>query len=302
MASLKQLRSRIGSIKSTRKITNAMKMVAAAKLRRTQARAEAAKPYAEAMQRMLREVAQSPEAGASPHILLSGTGRSDRHLLIPLTSDRGLCGPFNANVISKTEKEIEKLREAGKEVMLFPVGRRAVQHFMKCEESYIVGHLEDILENGNVPFSEANKLGEKVVSMLERKDIDVCAVVFNRFENAMKQTPTLQQIAPLNISEKEEKDSSPKEEAAEQQKISYLFEPGEDELLSRMLPRNLQVQIYTTFLETVAGENGARMAAMDNATRNAGRSIDKLTGIYNRSRQANITNELIEIISGAQAV
>ncbi|MBO6036240.1 MAG: F0F1 ATP synthase subunit gamma [Acetobacter sp.] len=294
MASLKELRARIGSVKSTRKITSAMKMVAAAKLRRAQASAEAARPYAQAMQRMIGELAVSVAGEVTLPPLLAGTGQDRVHLLVPLTSDRGLCGGFNANIHKLTKRMISRLQSEGKVVRLLPVGRRAFDFFMRHHADLIVDKLIGF-SGKEIPFSIASSLGEKINTLFESREIDVCTLVFNRFHNAMMQKPLCQQLVPVVI--ETGKGTVPADNVA-----TYDFEPDETTLLSSLLPRNLQVQIYAALLETAAGENGARMTAMDNATRNAGRSIDRLTQVYNRTRQANITKELIEIISGAQAV
>lgn len=296
MASLKELRARIGSIKSTRKITSAMKMVAAAKLRRAQASAEAARPYAAAMRRMLGELAAATKGEDGGPRLLAGTGQDKVHLLVPLTSDRGLCGGFNSNVHRLTVQTIRRLQSEGKTVKLLPVGRRAFNFFSRDYADLIIDKVIGV--NGKeVPFSAASNLGEKINALLEAGEIDVCSLVFNKFKNAMTQVPTCQQLVPMVMDEAEEKPAAASNDVA-----LYEFEPDEATLLEMLLPRNLQVQIYASLLETAAGENGARMTAMDNATRNAGRSIDSLSKVYNRTRQTNITNELIEIISGAQAV
>jgi F-type H+-transporting ATPase subunit gamma len=295
MASLKELRARIGSIKSTRKITSAMKMVAAAKLRRAQASAEAARPYAAAMRRMLGELATAVQGEGGVPRLLSGTGQDKVHLLVPLTSDRGLCGGFNSNVHRLTVQTIRRLQSEGKTVRLLPVGRRALNFFSRDYADLIVDHVSGV-SGKEIPFSVASDLGEKINALVETGEIDVCALVFNKFHNAMTQVPTSQQLVPMLMEERGAGDV-PADNVAQ-----YEFEPDEATILAMLLPRNLQVQIYAALLETAAGENGARMTAMDNATRNAGRSIDSLTQVYNRTRQTNITNELIEIISGAQAV
>ncbi|OAG78704.1 ATP synthase gamma chain [Acetobacter malorum] len=299
MASLKELRARIGSIKSTRKITSAMKMVAAAKLRRAQASAEAARPYAAAMRRMLGELAAATKGEEGAPRLLAGTGQDKVHLLIPITSDRGLCGGFNSNVHRLTLQTIKKLQAEGKTVKLLPVGRRALNFFNREHADLIVDKVIGF-SGKDVPFSVASGLGDKVNALLEAGEIDVCTLVFNKFRNAMTQVPACQQLVPMVMDDAEAKAdaaSTTADDAAQ-----YEFEPDEATLLAMLLPRNLQVQIYASLLETAAGENGARMTAMDNATRNAGRTIDSLSKVYNRTRQTNITNELIEIISGAQAV
>ncbi|MBO1324608.1 F0F1 ATP synthase subunit gamma [Acetobacter sp. TBRC 12305] len=300
MASLKELRARIGSIKSTRKITSAMKMVAAAKLRRAQASAEAARPYAAAMRRMLGELAAATRGEDGAPRLLAGTGQDKVHLLVPLTSDRGLCGGFNSNVHRLTVQTIRRLQAEGKTVRLLPVGRRALNFFMREHADLIVDHVTGV-SGKEVPFSVASGLGDKINTLLEAGEIDVCTLVFNKFSNAMLQVPVCQQLVPMVVDDAA-KDAEPANDVAQGDVAQYEFEPDEATLLAMLLPRNLQVQIYASLLETAAGENGARMTAMDNATRNAGRSIDSLTQVYNRTRQTNITNELIEIISGAQAV
>jgi F-type H+-transporting ATPase subunit gamma len=272
-----------------------MKMVAAAKLRRAQASAEAARPYAAAMRRMLGELAAAVQGEGGVPRLLSGTGQDKVHLLVPLTSDRGLCGGFNSNVHRLTVQTIRRLQSEGKTVRLLPVGRRALNFFSRDYADLIVDHVSGV-SGKEIPFSVASDLGEKINALVETGEIDVCALVFNKFHNAMTQVPTSQQLVPMLMEERGAGDV-PADNVAQ-----YEFEPDEATILAMLLPRNLQVQIYAALLETAAGENGARMTAMDNATRNAGRSIDSLTQVYNRTRQTNITNELIEIISGAQAV
>lgn len=293
MASLKELRARIGSVKSTRKITSAMKMVAAAKLRRAETRAAAARPYADAMRRMLAEVARSVAGEGGQPALLTGTGQDKVHLLVPMSSDRGLAGAFNSNINRTTRNLVLKLQAEGKTVKLLPVGRKTHDFLEREFSDLIIGH-RHLAAGKEIPFSAASELGEQISSLLDKGEFDVCTLVYNQFRNVMTQTPTEMQLIPLAL---------PENDNAEQADVaSYEFEPDEATLLSSLLPRNLQVQLYATMLETAAGENGARMTAMDNATRNAGKAIDRLTLTYNRTRQTNITNELIEIISGAQAV
>ena len=293
MASLKELRARIGSVKSTRKITSAMKMVAAAKLRRAETRAAAARPYADAMRRMLAEVARSVAGEGGQPALLTGTGQDKVHLLIPMSSDRGLAGAFNSNINRTTRNLVLKLQAEGKTVKILPVGRKTYEFLSRDFADLIIGH-RHLSASKEIPFSSATELGEQITSLLEKGEFDVCTLVYNQFRNVMTQTPTEMQIVPLALPEN---DNTGTPDVA-----SYEFEPDEGTMLSSLLPRNLQVQLYATMLETAAGENGARMTAMDNATRNAGKAIDRLTLTYNRTRQTNITNELIEIISGAQAV
>ncbi|MBE7730749.1 F0F1 ATP synthase subunit gamma [Komagataeibacter sp. FXV3] len=293
MASLKELRARIGSVKSTRKITSAMKMVAAAKLRRAEARAAAARPYADAMRRMLAEVGRSVAGEGGQPALLTGTGQDKVHLLVPMSSDRGLAGAFNSNINRTTRNLVLRLQAEGKTVKILPVGRKTYDFLSRDFADLIIGH-RHLSGSKEIPFSSATELGEQITSLLEKGEFDVCTLVYNQFRNVMTQTPTEMQLVPLALPENDNAENS--------DVASYEFEPDEGTMLSSLLPRNLQVQLYATMLETAAGENGARMTAMDNATRNAGKAIDRLTLTYNRTRQTNITNELIEIISGAQAV
>ena len=294
MASLKELRGRITSVKSTRKITSAMKMVAASKLRRAQSRAEAARPYAEAMQRMLAALARSVGGrdGAPP--LLAGTGRDQVHLLVPVTSDRGLAGGFNSNLGRATRNLARRLEGQGKTVKILPVGRKGADYLAREFGQQVIDRVPGS-GGKDVAFSAANELGERIVDMLAKGEFDVCTLIYNRFNNVMSQTPTELQLIPLSL-------PSNDNERGEDHGATYEFEPDEETILARLLPRNLQVQIYRAMLESAAGEQGARMTAMDSATRNAGKAIDRLTLTYNRTRQANITRELIEIISGADAV
>ena len=293
MPSLKELRARISSVKSTRKITSAMKMVAAAKLRRAQSRAEAARPYAEAMQRMLAELARTAGREGAPKLLV-GTGRDQVHLLIPVTSDRGLAGGFNANIGRATRRLVQRLESEGKTVKLLPVGRKGADYLQREYRDRIVDRIPGSAGK-DVAFSAAAELGERVTAMLERGEFDVATLVFNRFNNVMSQTPTEVQLVPLALPSNDNEVGTPTG-------ASYEFEPDEETILARLLPRNLGIQLYRAMLESAAGEQGARMTAMDSATRNAGKAIDRLTQHYNRTRQANITTELIEIIAGAEAV
>ncbi len=293
MPSLKELRARIGSVKSTRKITSAMKMVAAAKLRRAQTRAEAARPYAEAMQRMLAALAKTVADRADAPPLLAGTGSDRVHLIIPVTSDRGLAGGFNANIGRATRRLVQRLEGEGKTVRLLPVGRKGADYLSREYRDRIVERIPGSAGK-DVAFSAAEELGARVTAMLAAGEFDVATLVFNRFNNVMSQTPTEIQLVPLALPSNDN-EVGPDEAA-------YEFEPDEETILGRLLPRNLQIQLYRAMLESAAGEQGARMTAMDSATRNAGKAIDRLTQNYNRTRQANITRELIEIISGADAV
>jgi len=296
MASLKELRGRITGVKSTRKITNAMKMVAASKLRRAQSQAEAARPYAEAMGRMMAELAaasRGSDASSLPK-LLAGTGKDQVHLLVILTSDRGLAGGFNANIVRSARQLICTLQDEGRTVRLLPVGRKGADILAKEYPDLVVERVAGT-EGRDVGFDKAEYVGKKIVSMLEAGEIDRCTLIYNRFVNAMSQIAIQLPLVPLSVAENDNVDTSA--DAAQ-----YEFEPDEATLLANLLPRNLQVQIFSALLESAAGEQGARMTAMDNASRNASKAIDRLSQKYNRTRQANITNELIEIISGAEAV
>ena len=295
MPNLKDLKNRIGSVKSTQKITSAMKMVAAAKLRRAQEGAEAARPYAERMERMLNSVASSIVGvdGAPP--MLAGTGKEDTHLLLVCTADRGLCGGFNGSITRQTRKMAKELKSQGKTVKMLFVGRKAYDILKKEFPDSVVDVVTGIGRRG-VEFSEAMGVADTVISMFEAGEFDVCTIVFNRFQSAMTQIVTEQQLIPFSVSENADDDVTSGAQPV------YIYEPDEDEIIADLLPRNAGVQIFQTLLESAASEHGARMSAMDNATRNAGEMIDKLTLTYNRSRQAVITKELIEIISGAEAL
>jgi F-type H+-transporting ATPase subunit gamma len=293
MASLKDLRVRIRSVKSTQKITSAMKVVAASRLRRAQEAAEAARPYAARMNRMLASLAgrMASQPGASP--LLAGTGKDDVHLLVVLTSDRGLAGGFNSSILRETRRRIRELQSRGKTVKVLTVGRKGRDILRRDYAKIIVDSRTDVGRRG-IRFAEAREIGDKVLAMFEAGEFDVCTVVYNRFKSAMTQIVTPLQLIPFAPPEgAESKDTGG---------AIYEFEPDEEELLKELLPRNLAVQLFAALLENGASEQGARMTAMDNATRNAGDMINRLTISYNRTRQAVITKELIEIISGAEAL
>ena len=294
MATLKDLKIRINSVKSTRKITSAMKMVAAAKLRRAQEQAEASRPYAARMNRMIASLAGAATQAGGPK-LLSGTGRDNIHLLVVFTADRGLCGGFNSTVIRAARQRVRALRGEGKTVKLFCVGRRGKDALKREFGDIIVGSVQDVTRKG-VAFASADELAAQILKMFEDEEFDICSLLFNRFQSAMTQVITNQQIIPVSMPEAEEASSKTESGAL------YEYEPDEETILAALLPRNVATQIFTALLESNASEHGARMTAMDNATRNAGDMIDKLTLNYNRARQANITKELIEIISGAEAV
>ncbi len=293
MPSLKEFRTRISSVKSTQRITSAMKMVAAAKLRRAQEQAFAARPYAERMERMLGSLA----SGTGGPKLLSGTGKDDVHLLVVMTSDRGLCGAFNSSILRFVRTRVRDLRADGKEVKIFAVGRKGNMALRREFPNAVVESAEE-LAKPSPTFAGANSVATRVTEMFEAGEFDCCTVIYNRFVSALTQEVTPQQLIPFTLPEAAEEE----EEATAGTAASYEFEPDEEEILDALLPRNLSVQVYRAMLETFASEQGARMTAMDSATRNAGDMIDKLTLTYNRTRQAFITKELIEIISGAEAL
>lgn len=297
MPSLKDLRIRIDSVKATQKITSAMKMVAAAKLRRAQEQAEAARPYAERMERILTSLAASlaVKEGSSP--LLAGTGKDETHLLVVVTSDRGLCGAFNSSLARDTRRLIADLQGAGKTVKILCVGRKGRDVLRRDYGSLIVGKFEGVGAR-RLEFAEADQIAGRIAEMLDEGAFDVCTVIYNRFQSVISQVVTRQQLVPLPEPALEATEAGV--EGAAQ--AVYEYEPEEGELLADLLPRNLSVQIFRALLESAAGEQGARMTAMDNATRNAGEMIDDLTLNYNRTRQAYITKELIEIVSGAEAL
>lgn len=293
MPSLKDLKNRIKSVKSTQKITKAMKMVSAAKLRRAKERAEAARPYAEKMSAIVASVAASQSAKVSSSKLMAGTGKSDVNLVVVMTSDRGLCGAFNSSITRATKKKVAELRRSGKVVKLFCVGKKSYELLKHDFGGIIVGRISDIGRK-QVSYNDAEHVAHTVLKHFESDAIDVVHIVFNHFKSAISQVVTFQQIIPLTVDEQQD--------AGGGLNAPYEFEPEEEEILAELLPRNITVQIYGALLENAASEQGARMTAMDNATRNAGEMIGKLTLKYNRTRQATITKELIEIISGAEAL
>lgn len=300
MPSLKDLRNRIASVRSTQKITSAMKMVAASKLRRAHEQAEAARPYAELMDRMLRSLAgRAATPGQGPK-LIAGTGRDEVHLLIPITSDRGLCGAFNGSITRETRRQIRQLREKGKTVKLLCVGRKGRDNLRRDFASLIIEGLTDVGRR-RLSFSEADAIATNVLARFDAGEFDVCTVIYNRFKSAISQIVTVQQLVPVAVPAAEDGAAAAPAVSAATRAV-YEFEPDEEQILKELLPRNLAIQIYRSLLESGASEQGARMTAMDNATRNAGEMINKLTLTYNRTRQAYITKELIEIISGAEAV
>lgn len=293
MPSLKDLKNRITSVQSTRKITSAMKMVAASKLRRAQEQAEAARPYAERMGRMLSSLAANVQGGGEGPKLMTGTGADQVQLLVVITSDRGLCGAFNSSVVREARRTILRLQGEGKTVKLLTVGRKGRDQLRRDFASLIVQSYEDVGRR-RLSFADADMVTKKLLEMYDAGEYDVASVIFNKFKSAISQEVTLQQAIPFAVEAKTEEST--------ELKPLYEFEPDEEQILADLLPRNLAIQIYRALLESAASEQGARMTAMDNATRNAGDMINKLTITYNRTRQAYITKELIEIISGAEAV
>jgi F-type H+-transporting ATPase subunit gamma len=293
MPSLKALRTRINSVKSTQKITSAMKMVAASKLRRAQQQAEAARPYAERMDRMLRALAVSVAGSPTAPPLLVGTGQDKVQLLIAVTADRGLAGAFNSNVGRATRLLARRLESEGKTVKILAVGRKGRDYLRRELSDRITG---DISYAGRrrIEFTDAQDVGTRVTAMLAAGEIDVATLIYNRFQSVIVQVVTEQQIIPAP--------PPPADEVVDTGGAIYEFEPDEETILAKLLPQALSIQIYRALLESSAGEHGARMTAMDNATRNAGDMIKRLSQNYNRARQANITRELIEIISGAEAL
>lgn len=295
MASLKDLRNRIRSVRSTQKITSAMKMVAASRLRRAQEQALAARPYAERMERMLGSLAANLRNQPNAPKLLAGTGSDQTHLLLVATSDRGLAGGFNATILREARRTLRALQRDGKTVKIFTIGRKGRDALRRDNAKLIVESLTEI-GRPRLTFANAEDIAGRLVERFEAGEFDTCTVVFNRFKSAISQIVTKQQLIPFAIPEAKEKDK------ADTKGAIYTFEPEDNEILTELLPRNLAVQIFTALLENAASEQGARMTAMDNATRNAGEMIDRLNITYNRSRQAAITKELIEIISGAEAL
>ncbi len=294
MASLKDLRNRIASVKATQKITKAMQMVAAAKLRKAQEAAEAARPYASRMGGVLANLSAAMEGREGGSALMAGTGRQDTHLLIVCTAERGLCGGFNSNIAKLAREHADRLIRDGKTVKIICVGKKGYDVLRRKYDHLIVDRV-DLREVKRVAFSDAHDIAGKVLSMFDDGEYDVATLFYSEFKSVISQIPTALQIIPANV-------ASSEGESADLGGAIYDYEPEESEILEELLPRNIGVQIFRALLENAASEQGARMSAMDNATRNAGEMIDKLTMSYNRQRQAQITKELIEIISGAEAV
>lgn len=301
MANLKELKTRISSVTSTQKITSAMKMVAASRLRRAQEAAEAGRPYAERMERMMGAILDGASETVGGPTLLSGTGSDQTHLIVAVTSDRGLCGGFNSSITRDVRLRIAALEGEGKTVKLLCVGRKARDQLRSLYGDRMVDTFEGIGRTV-VTLEDAQRVTAKVLELLDAEEFDVCTIVYNRFVSAITQIVTPQQIIPVTL---DRADDDGAEEAPAQTagpSAVYEYEPDEAEILEALLPKNLEVQIFRALLESNASEHGARMSAMDNATRNAGDMIDDLTLTYNRTRQALITRELIEIISGAEAL
>ncbi len=297
MPSLKDLRVRIASVTATQKITSAMKMVAAAKLRRAQEQAEAARPYAERMERMLGSLAAASVGQAGAPALLAGSGKQEVHLLVVGTADRGLCGGFNSNIVRDSRQLIESLLEDSKTVKIICVGRKGRDQLRRQYGDMIIDTIEDVTKP-RPTFEKSEAIAERITRMFEGGEFDVCTLIYAEFKSAITQIVTRQQLIPFAPAAEDEDVA----EAGGGQKASYEYEPSEEEILEALLPRNLAVQIYKGILENNASEQGSRMTAMDNATRNAGDMINDLTLIYNRTRQAVITRELIEIISAKEAL
>ncbi len=291
MASLKELRSRIASVKATQKITKAMQMVAAAKLRRAQQAAEAARPYASRMEAVLGNLAAGIVGNAQAPVLLAGTGRAETHLLLVCTGERGLCGAFNTAIVRLAREKVQALLADGKEVKIFCVGRKGYDQLRRVYPDNIV-ELVDLRAVRTIGFKEAQEIAAKVLAMLDRGEFDVCTLFYSDFKSVIQQDPVAQQLIPASFLERDANAPAP----------IYEYEPDEEEILADLLPRNVAVQIFRALLENQASFYGAQMSAMDNATRNAGDMIKKQTLTYNRTRQAMITKELIEIISGAEAL
>ena len=296
MPSLKDIKNKINSVGSTKKITSAMKMVAASKLRRSQEKAEAARPYSTRLEEMLSSLASSGTSGEGVIQLLTGTGKDERYLVVPVTADRGLCGGFNSAINRDTVKFATSLEAEGKSVKLLTVGKKSRDFFNRIMQDKIVDSFADLGSSG-VGYNIALEISNKIQDMYFDDQFDKCIIVYNKFKSVISQEVTHQQLIPLDIESSEKKP----EEQVKDTSI-YTYEPDEETILKDLLPKNVSIQIFKVLLESNAGEQGARMAAMDNATRNAGEMIDSLTLVYNRTRQAFITKELIEIISGAESV
>ena len=297
MPSLKDIKNKINSVGSTKKITSAMKMVAASKLRRSQEKAESARPYSSRLEEMLSSLASSCTSGEGVIQLLTGTGKDEQYLIVPITADRGLCGGFNSNINRETFKFVKSLEGEGKSVKLLTVGKKSRDFFNRIMKDKIVESFTDLGSTG-AGYEIALEISNKLQTLYFDGQFDKCVIVYNKFVSVITQEVTRQQLIPLDIAQSEKS----LEKKEEKDNSVYTYEPDEESILKDLLPKNVSIQIFKVLLESNAGEQGARMAAMDNATRNAGEMIDSLTLVYNRTRQAFITKELIEIISGAESV
>ena len=296
MPSLKDIKTQINSVGSTKKITSAMKMVAASKLRRSQEKAEAARPYSSRLEEMLSSLASSAASGEGIIKLLTGTGNDQNYIVVPVSADRGLCGGFNSSINRETFKLVKSLEGNGKKVQLMPVGKKSRDFFNRVMKDQIIDSFVD-LNVSSTGYESALNISNKLQELYFECKFDKCILVFNKFKSAISQEVTQQQLIPLDVSNSEKE-----EEKENSSNAIYDYEPDEETILKDLLPKNVSIQIFKVLLESDAGEQGARMAAMDNATRNAGEMIDSLTLKYNRTRQAFITKELIEIISGAESI
>ena len=292
MPSLDDLKKRIKSVKSTQKITKAMKMVAAAKLRKAQENAEKGRPYSQKMQNIILNLTRSINDPENAPKLLVGTGKDETYLCVVLTADRGLCGGFNSNICKLAKNNFKSLLEKGKKLKIIAVGSKGVDQIKREFGKYIIKEFS-FKEKKQITFLEAEIIGKEIMHLFQNNEFDKCILFYNNFKNVITQIPQAQQIIPV-------KNDTPKTQ--KEDVLSYEFEPEEDEILDDLLPKNISTQVFKAFLENAASEQGSRMTAMDNATRNAGELVDKLTINYNRSRQASITKELIEIISGAESL
>jgi len=292
MPSLDDLKKRIKSVKSTQKITKAMKMVAAAKLRKAQENAEKGRPYSKKMQNIILNLTKSISDPENAPKLLVGTGKDQVYLCVVLTADRGLCGGFNSNICKLAKNNFKKLLSEGKEIKIITVGSKGLDQIKREYGKYVIKKFS-FKDKKQISFNEAELVGKEIIELFNKNEFDKCIIFYNNFKNVITQIPQAQQIIPAERVESNEK---------QEEKFSYEFEPDEDEILEDLLPKNISTQVFKAFLENAASEQGSRMTAMDNATRNAGDLVDKLTINYNRSRQASITKELIEIISGAESL
>ena len=292
MPSLDDLKKRIKSVKSTQKITKAMKMVAAAKLRKAQENAERSRPYSQKMQNIILNLTKSINDPENAPKLLVGTGKDKINLCVVLTADRGLCGGFNSNICKLAKTNFEKILSEGKELKIITVGTKGLDQIKREYGKYVIKKFS-FKNKKQITFSEAETIGNEIINLFKQNQFDKCILFYNNFKNVITQIPQAQQIIPAENNSSKEKEES---------LTSYEFEPEEDEILEDLLPKNISTQVFKAFLENAASEQGSRMTAMDNATRNAGELVDKLTINYNRSRQASITKELIEIISGAESL